>query len=204
MDLSYTEVPTGPHITMLFYSSTPFYLLSPLSEVTLLTLPPCIFPNARSIHSSRWVNMSLTMKPCLTSLACLSSLPSALPLHSHSLSSKSFYLYKNFDKVLLIKGIILSTLVAPKCVGEYSDLSSFSEVGQSLNYLTIYIWKNKKMIVFKWQTQGHTIRDRTKIRSLVPWHYPFFFSTRIIKLGYGRTGLPGGKNFQILESLRVA
>lgn len=55
-------------------------------------------------------------------------------------------MYKNFVKVLLIKDVILSTLVALKYVGEYSSLSSFSEVGQSFNYLIIYIWKNKKRL----------------------------------------------------------
>lgn len=58
-------------------------------------------------------------------------------------------MYKNFVKVLLTKGVILSTL-ASECVGEYPDLSSFSEVGQTLNYLIICMWKNKKRIVFKW------------------------------------------------------
>lgn len=53
---------------------------------------------------------------------------------------------KNFVKVLLMKNVILSNLVVSKCVREYSDFSSLSEVGQSLNYLIICIWKNKKRL----------------------------------------------------------
>lgn len=80
-------------------------------------------------------------------------------------------------------------------------LLRYKTVIKVVNHLHLEKWEK---IMFKCQIQGHIIRDRTRIRSLVPGPLiSSLLSSKIIKLERARwIGVSNGKDFQIFPQDR--